>query len=146
VLNIAEDHLGLKEIMTLDDLAAVKSVVVESVSKGGWSILNADDQLTFEMRHAARGKLCFFTMKPRSAWPEFLEQHLVSGGRVVAASHNESDVKIAIHDGLLTRAVSRLAIYQQRSAGWQASTSPMRSPPSAWLIAVASTFPISAMP
>ena len=41
--NIAPDHLGLKDIMTLEDLARVKSVVVESVRPGGYAILNADD-------------------------------------------------------------------------------------------------------
>jgi cyanophycin synthetase len=40
-LNIAADHLGLKGVETLDDLARVKRVVVE-VAKDA-AVLNADD-------------------------------------------------------------------------------------------------------
>lgn len=49
-LNVSEDHLGLKGIDTIEDLAAVKSVVVESVRRGGWSILNADEGHAFNSR------------------------------------------------------------------------------------------------
>src|ERR671933_2185957 len=45
VLNVAEDHLGLKGIETIDDLAWVKSLIVETVRPGGTSVLNADDPL-----------------------------------------------------------------------------------------------------
>jgi cyanophycin synthetase len=44
ITNIREDHLGLSDIDTLDDLARVKSVVVRSVKKDGWAILNAEDE------------------------------------------------------------------------------------------------------
>lgn len=43
ITNIQEDHLGLNDIHTLDDLARVKSVVVQNVKPDGWAILNADD-------------------------------------------------------------------------------------------------------
>jgi cyanophycin synthetase len=43
ITNIQEDHLGLNDINTLDDLAKVKSVVVQNVKPDGWAILNADD-------------------------------------------------------------------------------------------------------
>jgi cyanophycin synthetase len=43
ITNIKEDHLGLSDINTLDDLTNVKGVVVRSVKKNGWAILNADD-------------------------------------------------------------------------------------------------------
>ena len=45
VLNVTGDHLGLKGIDTLEQLAAVKQVVVEAVPKTGWAVLNADDPL-----------------------------------------------------------------------------------------------------
>jgi Mur ligase middle domain len=55
VLNVTADHLGTKGIETLADLAAVKSIVVESVRRRGHSVLNADDPLTVGMqRHARR--------------------------------------------------------------------------------------------
>ncbi|HJX74767.1 MAG TPA: Mur ligase family protein, partial [Gaiella sp.] len=42
VLNVTGDHLGLKGIDSLEQLAAVKQVVVEAVPKTGWAVLNAD--------------------------------------------------------------------------------------------------------
>ena len=48
-LNVTADHLGLKGIETVEDLASVKSVVVEAVRRGGHSVLNADDPLTVRM-------------------------------------------------------------------------------------------------
>lgn len=44
ITNINEDHLGLNDIHTLEDLADVKSIVVRSVKKDGWAILNAEDK------------------------------------------------------------------------------------------------------
>src|SRR5690606_21951359 len=41
--NVAADHLGLKNINTLEELAEVKSTVVRSVKPDGWAVLNADD-------------------------------------------------------------------------------------------------------
>ena len=54
VLNVTGDHLGLKEIDTLEQLAAVKQVVVEAVPRSGFAVLNADDPLVLEMRRHCR--------------------------------------------------------------------------------------------
>src|SRR5690606_21409622 len=42
ITNIQEDHLGLSDVHTRDDLARVKAVVPQSVKKDGWAILNAE--------------------------------------------------------------------------------------------------------
>ena len=57
VLNVTGDHLGLREIETLEQLAAVKQVVVEAVPRNGWAVLNADDPLVVEMRRASSGNV-----------------------------------------------------------------------------------------
>ena len=44
VTNIAADHLGMKDINTLEDLARVKSVVPRAVSRKGYAVLNAEDE------------------------------------------------------------------------------------------------------
>ncbi len=62
VLNVAEDHLGLEDIETLDDLARVKRVIVETVRPGGWAILNADDEHVAAMRDSTPGKVAYFSM------------------------------------------------------------------------------------
>jgi len=62
VTNVAPDHLGLKGIHTLEQLAKVKGVVVESVLPDGYAILNADDDLVYAMRERVNCKLALFSM------------------------------------------------------------------------------------
>jgi len=80
VLNVTEDHLGLKGINSVQDLANVKSVVVEAVTRRGWSVLNADDPLTRRMERHARGRICWFSM---SAPDGFMREHIDAGGMAV---------------------------------------------------------------
>jgi cyanophycin synthetase len=64
VTNVAEDHLGLKDINSLDDMAKVKAVVPESVSVNGYAVLNADDDLVFAMAENVKSHIAFFSMNP----------------------------------------------------------------------------------
>jgi len=83
VLNIAADHLGTKSVNTLEDLAAVKSVVVEAVRSGGCSVLNADDPLTLHMRRHAGGRLALFTLDGGNAMSEIVRRHIARDGLAV---------------------------------------------------------------
>ncbi|MFC4454412.1 cyanophycin synthetase [Deinococcus sonorensis] len=80
VLNIRPDHLGLKGIETVEDLAFVKGLVVEVVSPSGVSVLNADDPLTARMVKKAGGQIAFFSMEGAVTHPEHLAQHIAAGG------------------------------------------------------------------
>lgn len=62
VTNIAADHLGMKDINTLEDLARVKSVIPRSVSKKGYAVLNAEDELVYKMRELVEGHVVLFSM------------------------------------------------------------------------------------
>ncbi|MCY7376291.1 MAG: cyanophycin synthetase [Pyrinomonadaceae bacterium] len=62
VTNVAADHLGLKDVNTLEDLARVKAVVPRSVSSKGYAVLNAEDELVFKMRKLVEGKVVYFAM------------------------------------------------------------------------------------
>ncbi len=62
VLNVAADHLGMKDVHTLDDLARVKSVIPRAVSKKGFTVLNAEDPLVYEMRDITDGTVVCFSM------------------------------------------------------------------------------------
>jgi cyanophycin synthetase len=62
VMNVAADHLGLKDVNTLEDLARVKSVVPRSVSKKGYAVLNAEDELVYKMKQLVDGHLVYFSM------------------------------------------------------------------------------------
>ena len=62
ITNIASDHLGMRDIDTIEDLARVKSVVVESVKKDGYAILNADDDHVYDMKRNVEAQLALFSM------------------------------------------------------------------------------------
>ncbi len=62
VMNIAADHLGLKDVNTLEDLARVKSVVPRAVSKKGYAVLNAEDELVYKMKELVDGRVVCFSM------------------------------------------------------------------------------------
>ncbi len=62
VLNVAADHLGLKDVNTLEDLARVKSVIPRAVGKRGYAVLNAEDELVYRMRELVDGKVVCFSM------------------------------------------------------------------------------------
>ncbi|CAN5306729.1 cyanophycin synthetase [soil metagenome] len=96
VLNVQPDHLGLKGIETLEDLAAVKSVVTETVSRRGVSVLNADDRLTVRMARHAGGRLCWFSMRGGPDLPGFVQRHIAAGG--LAALFNPVDGSLTLHD------------------------------------------------
>ncbi|MBT8181901.1 MAG: cyanophycin synthetase [Eudoraea sp.] len=62
VTNVSADHLGLKGIHTVEQLARVKAVIPETVLPDGYAILNADDDLVYEMRRNINCNLALFSM------------------------------------------------------------------------------------
>ena len=80
VTNIAADHLGLKGVNTLADLARVKAVVPQATLRDGASVLNADNPYTVEMARTARGEIIFFSMEDENAT---VRDHLRERGRAV---------------------------------------------------------------
>ncbi len=99
VLNVSEDHIGLKGVDSLEALARVKSVVVESVSRRGCSVLNADDPLTLRMAAHARGRLAYFSLRGGDQMPGFLQQHVVAGGLAVMSEPINGREEIVIYRG-----------------------------------------------
>ncbi len=62
VTNVEADHLGLKGIHTVEQLAKVKGVVPETVLPDGYAILNADDDLVYEMRRNVNCNVALFSL------------------------------------------------------------------------------------
>lgn len=79
VLNVTADHLGLRGINTVEQLADVKSVIAAVVKREGHCILNADDPLVYAMKDKTPGDLVLFSTKPEGQSPEF-ELHLSRSG------------------------------------------------------------------
>ena len=80
VTNVASDHLGLRGVETLADLARVKAVVPASVFREGASVLNADNPWTVEMARRARGEIIFFSMEEENP---VIRDHLRGRGKAV---------------------------------------------------------------
>src|SRR5881275_2407854 len=79
VLNVSADHLGLRGINTVEQLAEVKGVVAAVVKREGHAVLNADDPLVYAMRDRTPGDLVLFSTKPEGESEEF-ETHLARNG------------------------------------------------------------------
>ena len=77
VTNVAGDHLGLKGIHTIEQLAKVKGVIPETVHKDGYSVLNADDDLVYKMRNNVESKFALFSMDEEN--PR-IKRHSANGG------------------------------------------------------------------
>ncbi len=77
VTNVAADHLGLKGIHTLEQLARLKGVIPEVVLPTGTAILNADDDLVYEMRKEVKGSIALFSMDENNAR---VKRHARNGG------------------------------------------------------------------
>ena len=77
LLNVDDDHIGSDGVEDLEDLALVKSTVVEIVRDDGVSVLNADDPTVVGLRERARGQVIYFSMQPDN---ETVAAHLESGG------------------------------------------------------------------
>jgi len=85
ITNVAEDHLGLNGIDTIEKLARVKSVVAESVLPGGYAILNADDDLVYAMKDKVKSKVALFSMYENNIR---IKRHCAQGGLAAICSHN----------------------------------------------------------
>ncbi|EQB06485.1 cyanophycin synthetase [Sphingobium indicum] len=97
VLNVTPDHLGLKGIDTLEDLANVKAVVVESVARRGYSVLNADDPMCVRIARHARGTLVWFSLHGGDRMPEPLRRHIEAGGIALMREPGPDGGMLVIH-------------------------------------------------
>ena len=62
VTNVAADHMGLAGINTLEQMAKVKAIVPETVFRHGYAVLNADDDLVYNMRDNLHCNVALFSM------------------------------------------------------------------------------------
>jgi cyanophycin synthetase len=87
-LNVQADHLGLRGVDTLEDLAEVKRTVIEvakdTVAKDT-AVLNADDPRCLEMAdYSSAEHVCYVTMNPEH---ELVRAHIEAGGRAAVLEH-----------------------------------------------------------
>ena len=79
VLNVSADHLGLRGITTLEQLADVKSVVAAMVKRQGHAVLNADEPLVYAMREKTGGDIALFSLMDKGTNRDF-DAHVAKNG------------------------------------------------------------------
>ncbi len=93
-LNVTSDHLGLGGVHTVDELAVVKRVVVDSATDT--VVLNADDMHCLRMADFSDAEnICYVTMNSDHA---LVKEHIRAGGRAVALEKAMSGDMITIYD------------------------------------------------
>ncbi len=94
VLNVQSDHLGMKGIDTLEQLAEVKRIVVEVATD--CAVLNADDPNVLRMSAWTDAKtVCYVTMNPSHA---LVREHIRAGGRACALENGVNGHMITLYD------------------------------------------------
>ena len=93
-LNVQADHLGLRGIGSLDELAEVKRIPIE-VAKDT-AVLNADDERCLRMADYTQAEhVCYVTMNPHHP---LVQEHVRSGGRAVVLEEGAGGQMITIYD------------------------------------------------
>ena len=94
VLNVQADHLGMKGIDTLEQLAEVKRIIVEVARD--CAVLNADDVNVIRMSaHTDAKSLCYVTVNPQH---EIVREHIRAGGRACALEAGVNGQMITLYD------------------------------------------------
>jgi len=93
-LNVAADHLGIKGIDTLEQLAEIKRVPIEIAEDA--AVLNADDPLCLQMADYTDAEtLCYVTMNPGHP---LVKQHIRAGGQAFVLEEGMNGHMITIYD------------------------------------------------
>ena len=93
-LNVTADHLGHGGVDTVEGLAVVKRVVVESATDT--AVLNADDIHCLRMADFAQAEhICYVTMNSEHA---LVKEHIRAGGRAVVLEKGMNGDLITVYD------------------------------------------------
>ena len=94
VLNVTSDHLGLRGVDTVEQLAEIKRVVVEVARD--CAVLNADDELCLRMAdHSKATRIAYVTMNPRH---ELVRHHIAAGGIAAVLEEHIRGHMITLYD------------------------------------------------
>jgi cyanophycin synthetase len=93
ITNIEEDHLGLNDVHTLEDLTNVKGVIARSVKKDGWAVLNAEDDNCLKIAKELNCNIAYFCMDADND----MIRKLINQDALVAVL--ESDTITIIYEG-----------------------------------------------
>jgi cyanophycin synthetase len=93
-LNVSADHLGMKGIDTLEQLAELKRIVIEIAQDT--AVLNADDEWCLHMADYTEAKhVCYVTMNPAHS---LVREHVRAGGRAIVLEQGMNGDMITLYD------------------------------------------------
>jgi cyanophycin synthetase len=84
-MNVNADHLGQEDVNTVEELAVVKGIVVETVKETGRAVLNAEDPLVVRFKDTIKAKSILFSLDPDLP---VLKEHLEANGSVMTVIDN----------------------------------------------------------
>jgi cyanophycin synthetase len=94
VVNVSSDHLGMKGVETLEQLAEVKRIVIEVARD--CAVLNADDLHCLRMAdHSKAARIAYVTMNPRH---DLVRKHLRAGGLAAVLEEGINGHMITLYD------------------------------------------------
>lgn len=85
MLNVSDDHLGLRGINTVEEMADIKAVVLDQVVSSGYGVINADDPDVYRQRDRVSGKLVLISLDYENP---LLVEHTEKGGIGVTITPN----------------------------------------------------------
>jgi cyanophycin synthetase len=77
VTNVADDHIGIDGINSVQEMALVKSVVPETIGKNGYAVLNENNEFTLAMAESIKCNVALFSINHRS---KKIAEHCKHGG------------------------------------------------------------------
>ncbi len=93
-LNVSGDHLGLRGIETLEQLAEIKRIPIEIAQDA--VVLNADDALCLQMADYSEAKIvCYVTTNPGHI---LVKDHIQAGGQAFVLEQGMNGHMITIYD------------------------------------------------
>ncbi|HKV13173.1 MAG TPA: cyanophycin synthetase [Thermoanaerobaculia bacterium] len=94
VLNVASDHLGLGGIDTLEELAAIKQIIVEVAQN--YCVLNADDERVAKMAEASPAEPIYVTMDKNNG---LVREHVRGRGKAVVLEEGLNGRMLVLYQG-----------------------------------------------
>ncbi|MFO8109081.1 MAG: cyanophycin synthetase, partial [Thermoplasmata archaeon] len=89
-LNVSRDHLGEGRVNTVEDMARLKGIVVETVKPSGVAVLNAEDPNVLKFKDVVHADTILFSSDQNIA---SVKEHLSQGGTVVTVNDDNIVIK-----------------------------------------------------
>ena len=90
ITNITEDHIGIDEVETIEDLAKVKALVGEAVKTEGYVVVNGDDNISRSILDRFKSNIIIFSNDKSN---KIMQVNIKNGGYGIYVDENNIIVK-----------------------------------------------------